>query len=141
MAQFTLVASAMRGNFTSGTFTVPAGSPAHVGASESGAHGVATHETCDAAWLWPVDHPDVAAETLRSLISALMNHDAARPVYGGRGGHPPLIARSLVARLATCGELPGGARSVLTAADTIDVPVDDPGCVRDIDTPVDLEAM
>lgn len=30
MAQFTLVPSASRGNFTSGTFTVPAGSPAHV---------------------------------------------------------------------------------------------------------------
>lgn len=124
-----------------GFSALAAGSPAHVGASEQGARGVAMHETCDAAWLWPVDHPDVSAETLRTLISALMNHDAARPVYRGRGGHPPLIARSLVARLATCDKLPGGARGVLAAADTIDVDVEDPGAVRDIDTPVDLETM
>lgn len=30
MAQFTLLANGLRGNFTSGSFTVPAGSPAHV---------------------------------------------------------------------------------------------------------------
>lgn len=96
---------------------------------------------CDAAWLWPVDHPYVSADTLRQLIAALMNHDAARPVYSGRGGHPPLIARPLFSRLAQCADVDGGARSVLAAADTIDVPVDDAGCVRDIDTPADLEAV
>jgi molybdenum cofactor cytidylyltransferase len=70
-----------------------------------------------------------------------MNHDAARPVYQGRGGHPPLIARSLFDRLAACADVEGGARSVLAAADTIDMPVDDPGVVRDVDTPRDLEAL
>jgi CTP:molybdopterin cytidylyltransferase MocA len=95
----------------------------------------------EAAWLWPVDHPDVSADTLRRLISALMNHDAARPVYDGRGGHPPLIARSLFAKLAQCAGLDGGARTVLASADTIDVPVDDIGCVRDVDTALDLEAV
>jgi len=95
----------------------------------------------EAAWLWPVDHPHVQASTLRGLSSALTQHDAARPVYQGRGGHPPLIARSLFERLATCANIDGGARSVLGAADTIDVPVDDPGCVRDVDTPADLEAV
>jgi CTP:molybdopterin cytidylyltransferase MocA len=95
----------------------------------------------EAAWLWPVDHPDVAADTLRRLISALMNHAAARPVYEGRGGHPPLIARSLFALLAQCAGIEGGARRVLASADTIDVPVDDIGCVRDVDTAVDLEAV
>lgn len=94
----------------------------------------------DAAWLWPVDHPDVRPATLHSLMSALRQHDAARPVYEGRGGHPPLVARSLFARLASCTDAPGGARSVLASADTIDVVVDDPGCVRDVDTPRDLEA-
>jgi CTP:molybdopterin cytidylyltransferase MocA len=95
----------------------------------------------EAAWLWPVDHPEIQADTLRQLLAALMNHDAARPVYAGRGGHPPLIARSLFAPLAQCAGGSGGARSVLAAADTIDVAVDDPGCVRDVDTAADLEAM
>jgi len=95
----------------------------------------------DAAWLWPVDHPHVRPSTLRSLISALMQHDAARPVYAGRGGHPPLVARSLFARLAACAGLDGGARAVLAAADTVDIAVDDAGCVRDVDTAADLEAV
>ncbi len=94
----------------------------------------------DAAWLWPVDHPYVSADTLRRVAAALVNHDAARPVYQGRGGHPPLIARSLFGRLAACAGIDGGARSVLAAADTIALEVDDPACVRDIDTRTDLEA-
>jgi molybdenum cofactor cytidylyltransferase len=94
----------------------------------------------DAAWLWPVDHPEVEARTLRTLIAALGSHAAARPVFDGRRGHPPLITRALFAQLADCSKLDGGARTVLAGADTIDVPVDDPGSVRDIDTPLDLEA-
>jgi CTP:molybdopterin cytidylyltransferase MocA len=93
----------------------------------------------ESAWLWPVDHPDVSVDTLRRLISALMNHEAARPVYEGRGGHPPLIAKSLFAQLSACADLDGGARTVLAAADTVNVPVDDRGCVRDVDTVLDLE--
>jgi molybdenum cofactor cytidylyltransferase len=111
------------------------------GMASSVALGFAALRDVEGAWLWPVDHPRVAPTTLRGLISALMNHDAARPVYQGRGGHPPLIARSLFDRLAACADVEGGARSVLAAADTIDVPVDDPGVVRDVDTPRDLEAL
>jgi len=95
---------------------------------------------CDAAWLWPVDHPDVSPATLRELAAALGDHDGARPTYEGRGGHPPLIARSLFARLATCTGAKDGARSVLAAADVVDVAVGDRGCVHDVDTQIDLEA-
>lgn len=98
----------------------------------------------DSAWLWPVDHPDVAAATLRQLVAALGAHDAARPVFGGRRGHPPLIARGLFARLAACGDgtgSGGGARAVLAAADVVDVEVADRGVVRDVDTAIDLEAV
>lgn len=96
---------------------------------------------CDAAWLWPVDHPDVAAATLRELVDALGSHDAARPVVGAHGGHPPLVARSLWAKLAACADVDGGARSVLATADVIDVAVNDAGCVRDVDTAADLQAL
>lgn len=95
----------------------------------------------NAAWLWPVDHPHVQPSTLRRLSSALMQHDAVRPTYAGRGGHPPLVARSLFGRLAGCAGIEGGARAVLAAADTVDVEVDDPGVVRDVDTAIDLEAV
>lgn len=93
---------------------------------------------CELAWLWPVDHPDVAVATLRALVAAIGEHDAARPTVNGRGGHPPLVARRLWARLAACGELPHGARAVLAGAATVDVEVRDPGTVRDVDTPEQL---
>lgn len=83
----------------------------------------------DAAWLWPVDHPDVRATTLRALADAIGVHDIARPVCGGRGGHPPLIKRAVFGKLATC----TNARDVVDAADTIDVDVDDRGTIEDVD--------
>jgi molybdenum cofactor cytidylyltransferase len=93
-----------------------------------------------AAWLWPVDHPDVVPDTLRALSAALGDHAAVRPVYRGKGGHPPLISCVLWPQLAECGDVAGGARAVLAEADVRDLAVDDPGCVRDVDTPEDLEA-
>ena len=100
--------------------------------------GALLETDCARAWLWPVDHPDVSIETLRALQAALGDRDAARPVVNRRGGHPPLVARRLFEQLASCAELPHGARDVLAAADVVDVPVGDAGSVRDIDTPEDL---
>jgi len=93
-----------------------------------------------AAWLWPVDHPDVVPATLRTLIAALGHHAAARPTYRGKGGHPPLISQALWPHLAECGDVEGGARAVLAEADVLDVAVEDAGCVRDVDTLEDLES-
>lgn len=92
----------------------------------------------DEAWLWPVDHAAVAPATLRALIAALGEHAVARPTVAGRGGHPPLIARRLWPQLVACGNVDGGARTVIAAADRIDVAVGDRACVRDVDTPEDL---
>jgi molybdenum cofactor cytidylyltransferase len=93
---------------------------------------------CTHAWLWPVDHPDVAIETLHALIAAIGDHDVAKPIVNGRGGHPPLVARRLFEALAGCTDLPNGARDVLGSADVISVDVHDAGSIRDIDTPEDL---
>jgi len=87
------------------------------GMASSVAIGFAALGAGTAAWLWPV----------------------AQPRFGDRGGHPPLVARALWARLAGCAALDGGARTVIAAADVVRVAVDDPGVVRDIDTPLDLE--
>ena len=96
---------------------------------------------CDAAWLWPVDHPDVSPATLALLVASMGQHEVARPRVGGRGGHPPLVARALWARLADCADLEYGARDVFTAADVLEVAVTDEGCVRDVDTAVELPAV
>ena len=111
---------------------------AAISAAQRGPDGSMTRGgACDAAWLWPVDHPDVSGDTLRAIVGALAMHDAARPVCEGRRGHPPLVARRLFDQLAHCPD--DGARAVLAAADVIDVEVDDPGCLRDVDTVLDLE--
>jgi molybdenum cofactor cytidylyltransferase len=83
----------------------------------------------------------VRADSLARIAAALGDHDVARPRFEGRGGHPPLIARALWARLAGCAELPGGARAVLAGdgARVIDVPLDDAGVVRDVDTREDAD--
>ena len=106
------------------------------GMASSIALGFAALAASDAALLWPVDHPFVAPETLRSLRYALQGHAAARPRHQGRGGHPPLIARSLWPALAACAD--HGARAVLAAADVVEVNVADAGVVRDVDTREDL---
>ena len=95
-------------------------------------------EDVSEAWLWPVDHPNVAVETLEMIIAARGDHEVARPVVHGRGGHPPLIARALFAALARCETEPEGARSVIARADNIDVAVEDLGAVHDIDTRAEL---
>lgn len=95
----------------------------------------------DAAWLWPVDIPVVAVESLRALRAALGDHEVAQPRCEGRGGHPPLIARAAWSRLAACTNLPGGARTVIQASNVIAVAVGDPGVLRDVDTRADAEAL
>lgn len=86
-----------------------------------------------AAWLWPVDHPDVAVTTLRLLVDARREREVARPRHGGRGGHPPLVGREVWPRLVACTNLEGGARRVLAAAEVAEVDVDDAGVVADYD--------
>lgn len=91
-----------------------------------------------AAYLWPVDQPFVRLATLRALSKALADHDVARPRYRGRGGHPPLVARKAWPAFASCTSSAGGARAVIATLDVVDVDLDDPGVVRDVDTPEDL---
>jgi molybdenum cofactor cytidylyltransferase len=92
----------------------------------------------EAAWLWPVDHPHVRAESLVQLVEALEEHEVAQPRFEGRGGHPPLIARQVWPRLVGCAAAPGGARAALAGVDVIGVELEDAGVVRDVDTREDV---
>ncbi len=88
--------------------------------------------------LWPVDHPLVRNDTLARLVDALAESDRgiAIPTFGGRRGHPATFAARMAPLLS--GAPDGvGARAVLRQHpdQVLEVGVEDPGVVTDIDTP------
>jgi molybdenum cofactor cytidylyltransferase len=92
-----------------------------------------------AAWLVALgDMPHVAPATLAALADALAaGADIAAPVMDGRRGNPVGFGRvHLAALLALEGDQ--GARRLLQTSPVTEVPVEDPGIFRDIDTPADL---
>jgi len=98
----------------------------------------------DALLVVLVDHPLVSDATFHRLVHALATTPGAaliRPVHEGRRGHPIVVARALFAELLAASP-DGGARAVFVrhAAHVVDVPVDDPGVLADLDTPSDLPA-
>ncbi len=98
----------------------------------------------DAAVVLLVDHPLVQAETVRILLRARSAQGAAIvvPVHAGRRGHPVLFAREVFAELAAC-PLEAGARAVVGAdpARVVEMAVEDPGILTDVDTPAEYARM
>ncbi|MGQ9369446.1 DVU_1551 family NTP transferase [Azospirillum sp. ST 5-10] len=86
----------------------------------------------------PVDMPLVRPSTVARILRAAADTGAPllHPVFAGRRGHPPFVARALFADvLAAAG--PGGLRAVLErhAGEAREVEVFDGGCLRDMDEP------
>jgi molybdenum cofactor cytidylyltransferase len=86
------------------------------------------------------DMPFIRPETIRRIGDAIARGAAiAAPVFHGERGHPVGFAQSFRPALE---QLAGdaGAREMLktNAAAVLRVDVDDPGILRDIDTPGDL---
>ena len=98
----------------------------------------------DGALVTLVDIPLVLPLTIRRVIDAwtLNRAPIVRPAVGDRHGHPVLFDRSVFDALRHA-PLTEGARAVVHAnADRIvNVPVDDQGCLLDIDTPADYDAV
>lgn len=95
----------------------------------------------DAVVVLPVDHPRVATSAVRALLDAWRRDPAAivRPVHDGRPGHPTVFPRPSWSSLRAP-SLPEGARSILGGERVVDVVVDDPGVLVDIDTPDDYRS-
>ncbi len=100
------------------------------------------HSLPSAGWLVALgDMPFVQDATLAALRDAVA-HGAdgdtiAVPVHGGQRGNPVAFgARHLDALLALGGDQ--GARRLLQAHPVTELEVDDPGILRDIDSPSDL---
>jgi molybdenum cofactor cytidylyltransferase len=90
----------------------------------------------------PVDMPLIRPSTVRRLIDLFGSTQAAvlRAVRGGRHGHPVLFSRAVFDELR-CADPAVGARSVVRAHGAVDVEVEDPGVLEDVDTAEDYERL
>lgn len=92
----------------------------------------------------PVDAPMVMPDTVARLIAVFSDTSGAiiRARYQGRNGHPVIFSRSLFDELRHASR-DAGAKAVLRAHQdaVINVDVDDPGVVGDIDTPEDYRNL
>lgn len=94
-----------------------------------------------AALVTLVDHPAVAESTVRAILA----HSAAPlviPRYRERRGHPILLSRPISDEILAL-PLSATAKQVVHAhlADAVLLDVDDPGVLRDIDTPMDYSSL
>lgn len=91
-----------------------------------------------------VDCPLVRPATVRRLIETWEHTRApiVRPAIGERHGHPVIFDRATFADLRSA-PLEVGAKAVIARWSTaiVNVPVDDPGVLADIDTPADYDAF
>jgi molybdenum cofactor cytidylyltransferase len=104
---------------------------------------VVTPQT-EAVLMTLVDVPLLRVSTVAAVIDAWRDTRApiVRPAIGDRHGHPVIFDRVLFDELRRA-PLDAGAKSVVRAheQEIVNVPVDDEGCVRDVDTPEDYRAL
>lgn len=123
----------------------PGGAGGQIGSLRAGLLWLAQGEDPPAAVVFtPVDNPAVAPATVEALIAAWRADRAARsarvaivlPRSGNRRGHPVLADMRIAHEFHEPG-LPEGARTVVRRdpGRVVEVEVEDPGAVEDIDTP------
>jgi molybdenum cofactor cytidylyltransferase len=109
----------------------------------AGMDAVATR-SAEGVMMTLVDVPLVRVSTVTAVIAAWRDGRApiVRPAIGDRHGHPVIFDRAVLDELRRA-PLEAGAKSVIRAHEheILNVQVDDEGCVRDVDTPADYEAI
>jgi molybdenum cofactor cytidylyltransferase len=105
---------------------------------------VADRPGVDAVLVHLVDAPLVRPETARAVLDAFRRTRApvVRPEAGGRHGHPVLFSRRVFDDLRRA-DPAVGAKAVVRAhaAEVCNVPVEDEGACRDVDTPEDYARL
>jgi CTP:molybdopterin cytidylyltransferase MocA len=89
------------------------------------------------------DMPFVRIETIRAVLSAASGDTPiVAPSHEGRRGFPVFFHRSRIPGLREVLSGDAGGRAYIAAHrhDLTEVPVDDPGCIYDIDRPADVAA-
>jgi molybdenum cofactor cytidylyltransferase len=104
----------------------------------------ATPEVSAGLLMTLVDVPLIAVSTVAAVMAAWRSTRApiVRPIVDGRRGHPVIFDRLVFDELRSA-PLDRGARTVVRAhwPDAVDVPVDDRGCLVDVDTPADYARL
>ncbi len=104
------------------------------------AEGVAHCEDWDGVLVALGDMPFVLPDTYRQVAQALETAPLCRPTFAGEPGHPVAFSSSLFGELC---RLRGdeGARSVVQRhrIQLCELALDDPGILRDVDTPGDVD--
>jgi molybdenum cofactor cytidylyltransferase len=93
-----------------------------------------------------VDVPAVCAVTVRALAGAVVSGDtrAIRPRHGDRHGHPVVWRRDVLPMLEAADPAQGARaimRGLAAVGAVLDLTVDDPGVLADIDTPEDYARL
>jgi len=126
-----------------------AGTGANVVVCECAAEGMGASLACGVAaardaegWIVALgDMPWIAPPTIAAVADAIKDGaEIAAPSYRGERGHPVGFARSYGRALSTLGG-DEGARTIIAARQWAMrlVEVDDPGAIRDVDHPGDLQ--
>ncbi len=99
------------------------------------------HTKVSAGWIVALaDMPFVQQTTIALVLQALQNGaDIVVPVFEGRRGHPVGFSRHHLPELL-CLTGDQGARMLLQKYPVLEVAVNDPGILQDIDNPADLQA-
>jgi len=99
-------------------------------------------EGTSGAAVFLVDHPLIEARTIDALASHSRPDNIVVPVHAGRRGHPVLFGAGLYPEILRLS--PNEGLNMVVRRDkkrVVEVPVDAPGVIRDIDTPEDFGAL
>jgi len=92
----------------------------------------------------PADLPDLDAGTVAMLLARMAETGArlAVPVFRGKRGHPLAIAPTLIPEIDTL-DTEIGLKQLHDRheAELLEVVVEDPGAVQDVDTPEDMRSL
>ncbi len=104
--------------------------------------GIEKFPLSEAYMIIPVDHPFFYRETLNEIICKYNDGNTEkiiRPCFKGIPGHPIILPGAL-ARTIPLGDYEGGLRRFISNSETgiLDVRVDDPGILKNINTKADL---
>ena len=113
----------------------------HPGMGDSIAAAVRATVAASGWLILPGDLPLIQGDTLRAVAAALCaSAPVVVPVYQGQRGHPVGFHAGFGPELL---QLHGsrGAAAIVRSRGALEVPVDDLGCVTDVDTVADLRAL